>query len=73
MRSFNYSIMLNRTRLPDVRPYLYRVGYFHGDRTSLSTTMLKQVEGSASQVAEDYFVKTGREFLLAKHVRGSSG
>jgi hypothetical protein len=51
-------------RLPDVRPYLYHVGYCAGDSSELNID-----RWDASQV-EEYFVKAGREYLLVEWERG---
>jgi hypothetical protein len=50
--------------LPDVRPYLYHVGYCAGDRSKLD------VEKWDAPQVEEYFVEAGREYLLVEWDRG---
>lgn len=53
------------SRLPDVRPYLYFVGFVAGDRTELDMVNL------AANEVEDYFVKAGRNFLMRERDQGN--
>jgi hypothetical protein len=61
--------MTKSSRLPDVRPFLYCVGYWHGNRSSLS----KDLDSYPDGFVEDFFVKAGREHLLAEKRSASSG
>lgn len=55
------------SRLPDVRPFLYYIGYHAGDRSRLP----RNSDRHLSEVIEDLFVTAGREYLLSEWKKGN--